>query len=82
MSGPTTPGIVGYRSLTDIDKHDMNAVKAMENQVGGLIANLVASNPDIDKRLVSMAISELQVGFMLLVRSIAQPQSLLAPLGR
>lgn len=81
MGSPTTPGVTGYRALTDEDKAAMNAVKEFENMVGALVARLDAEL-NLDKRLAAMAISELQVGFMLLVRSIAQPQSLLQPLPR
>lgn len=82
MTSPTTPGFTGYRNLTDEDKAAINAVKEMENLIGALVHNLVEQIPELDRRLAGMAISELQVGFMLLVRSIAQPQSMLAPISR
>lgn len=74
MSGPSTPGITGYRSLTDEDKEAMNAVKSIENLVG-VTCQRIREIPGVDQRMVSRSISELQVGFMLLVRAIAQPVS-------
>lgn len=81
MSGPSTAGITGYRNLSDVDKQAMNDIKALENRVGELLQD-IGQNPDVDPRILAMAISQLQVGFMLAVRSVAQPQSALRPIVR
>lgn len=76
MSGPSTAGITGYRNLTQLDKDSMNAVKALENTTGELV-QAIRAIPGVDLALVNRAVQDLQVGYMLLVRSVAQPESAL-----
>lgn len=76
MSGPTTVGITGYRALSDEAKGVMNTIKEFENSVGELM-QVVGSNPEVDQRMLARAVESLQVGFMLAVRSVAQPSSAL-----
>lgn len=64
--------IAGYRDLTQAEIDAMNAAKAQAEQIGGLMARIEAM-PDIDRRALAIACTELQTGFMWLVRAIARP---------
>ena len=64
--------IKGYRDLTQQEIDDMNASKELAATVGSLIEKLEGVN-SIDKRWLAIAKTDLQKGFMSLVRSIAQP---------
>lgn len=81
MASPSTPGITGYRVLTDAEKAAMNSVKDMENIVGLFIRDIEAI-PGVDQRWLALGITSLQVGFMQVVRAVAQPKSELAPVAR
>lgn len=66
----------GYRDLNEYELGAINDIKGMENRVGDLINGLRQSeNFDIDPRLATIAVTQLQMGFMALTRSIAQPDS-------
>ena len=67
--------IKGYRDLTATEIAEMNQAKALAQQVGDFINNLEAQDIEhmIDKRWLNIARTELQKGFMSLVRSIAKP---------
>lgn len=70
------PKITGYRQLTPADTELINEAKALAEQCGAFVAKLRAGPGAaslLDQRWVSMGASDLQVGFMKLVRSIAQP---------
>lgn len=79
------PKITGYRQLSDAEVALMNEVKALAEQCGALVAKLRGPIPDgqsftgtappLDQRWISMGASDLQVGFMKLIRGIAQPTS-------
>lgn len=64
--------IKGYRDLSQQEIDDMNESKELAAQVGNLIEKL-ESIDSIDKRWLAIAKTDLQKGFMSLVRSIAQP---------
>ena len=64
--------IKGYRDLSQQEIDDMNESKELAAQVGNLIEKLESIN-SIDKRWLAIAKTDLQKGFMSLVRSIAQP---------
>lgn len=66
--------ITGYRELSAEEIALMNEVKEMSAQVGQLIEKL-NSTPDVDKRWLSIAKTDLQKGFMSAVRSVAKPDS-------
>ena len=68
------PKITGYRDLSTEEVDAMNQVKATANAVGALLDE-IAAKPDIDKRWVAIARTDLQQGFMALTRAIAQPDS-------
>lgn len=67
----TTP-IIGYKALTEEQIALMNKVKAIGIELGSVVEELML-NPATDKRWASVGKTDLQVGLMALVRSIAQP---------
>lgn len=66
--------IKGYRDLTEEEIKLMNLCKQKAIEVGELIANLETVG-SIDKRWLAIAKTDLQKGFMSLVRSIAKPET-------
>ena len=64
--------IKGYRDLSQEEIDLMNKAKALAVQVGDLVAEIQA-NPATDKRWASIAQTDLQKGFMSLIRAVAQP---------
>lgn len=79
----TQPKITGYRQLTEAEVALMNEGKALAEQCGAYIAKLrtftqevaVANNsgPVLDQRWISIGATDLQRGFMAVIRGIAQP---------
>jgi len=79
------PKITGYRQLSETEVALMNEGKALAEQCGAYVAKLrthadvarktdvVQLVPPLDQRWISMGASDLQVGFMKLIRGIAQP---------
>ncbi len=82
------PKITGYRQLNEAEVALMNEGKALAEQCGAYVTKLrthsgvVADNwtdeqkaaiQCLDQRWISMGASDLQVGFMKLIRGIAQP---------
>jgi hypothetical protein len=66
--------ITGYRDLTQQEIDAMNKVKEAAAGVGDSVAAL-RQVPELDQRWVSIGATELQQGFMALVRAIAKPRS-------
>lgn len=66
------PKITGYRQLSEAEVALMNEVKALAEQCGTMVGKL-RLYPSIDQRWVSIGATDLQKGFMSLIRSIAQP---------
>lgn len=64
--------IKGYRVLTDEEKQLMNTVKQKAVEVGELI-DLLQANESLDQSWLALGKQQLQVGFMSVNRSIAQP---------
>lgn len=64
--------ITGYRDLTQAEIDGMNKIKELEAQVGTL-AKEIAQIEGVDPRLLALARTNLQQGFMWFVRSIAKP---------
>lgn len=64
--------IKGYRDLSAEEIALMNDAKSKAEDIGKLI-DVLNENPKIDKRWLAIAKTDLQKGFMSLVRSIAQP---------
>jgi len=64
--------IKGYRELSQVEIDYMNRIKEKAAEVGELIEALEES-PEIDKRWLAIAKTDLQKGFMAATRSIAKP---------
>ncbi len=64
--------ITGYRDLSQEEIDLMNEAKAMAIAVGDLVAKIRESD-QADQRWASIGCTDLQKGFMALIRSIAQP---------
>lgn len=65
--------ITGYRELEQPEIDLMNLIKE-EGKAIGVLVDRLRKNPDLDQRWVSIGATELQQGFMALVRSVAQPE--------
>lgn len=65
--------ISGYRRLSEEELAFINSVKASGNSIGALIETM-EQDPNLDQRWVSIAKTDLQRGFMALIRSIAKPE--------
>lgn len=64
--------IKGYRDLSAEEIALMNEVKAKAAEVGELMEKLRARR-DLDQRWISIGVTDLQKGFMCVIRGIAQP---------
>lgn len=64
--------ITGYRDLSQEEINSMNEAKALAEQVGNLVEKLKAMD-STDKRWVATGATDLQKGFMCIIRGIAQP---------
>lgn len=85
----TQPKITGYRQLSEAEVALMNEGKALAEQCGAYIAKLrehpgthpLGHNsptepgqlPTLDQRWISIGATDLQRGFMAVIRGIAQP---------
>ena len=76
------PKITGYRQLTPEEAALMNEGKALAEQCGAYIEKLRAYVPadatsapgsTLDQRWISAGCTQLQMGFMAVIRGIAQP---------
>lgn len=65
--------ISGYRELDQSTIDLINQIKANGNDLGVAI-EVIEKNPDVDKRAVAIAKTNLQTGLMWLIRAIAKPQ--------
>ncbi len=66
--------IKGYRDLSQTEINQMNAIKDIANKVGAII-DALEDDPNVDKRWLAIAKTDLQKGFMAAVRSVAKPDS-------
>jgi hypothetical protein len=78
------PKITGYRQLSETEVALMNEGKALAEQCGEYIAKLRTLNgqpdgdshrdlPNLDQRWISIGATDLQRGFMAVIRGIARP---------
>ena len=67
--------IKGYRDLSPAEIADMNEAKELAEKVGDLCKKFEMERPTVDKRWLAIARTDLQKGFMALVRSIAKPST-------
>lgn len=65
--------ITGYRDLTEGEINAMNEVKSLAEHCGLLVEKMRATTESLDQRWISIGATELQLGFMSLVRAIAKP---------
>jgi hypothetical protein len=70
---PITP-ITGYRKLNDDEINLANELKALATQVGNEV-EYIMSRVDTDKRWCAIAKTDLQKGFMSLIRSVLKPET-------
>ena len=85
METMNQPKVTGYRQLTEAEVALMNEAKALAEQCGELIYKLRGYVPDpeshvvtvpggsLDQRWISIGATQLQQGFMAVIRGIAQP---------
>lgn len=66
--------IKGYRDLSQAEIDTMNECKEAAEQIGQLVEK-VAQIKNIDMRWVDIGKTDLQTGFMALIRSVARPES-------
>ena len=64
--------IKGYRDLSQEEIDMMNEAKELAEKVGALVEKLKASKTN-DQRWVATGATDLQKGFMSIIRGIAQP---------
>ena len=64
--------IKGYRDLSEEEIALMNEAKELAEQVGVLV-NKIMDTPQVDLRWTAIGKTDLQKGFMSLIRGIAQP---------
>lgn len=71
--------ITGYRDLTQDEIDLMNEAKALAEQVGDFVIKLqlhehsTVPRHDLDQRWIATGKTDLQKGFMSIIRGIAQP---------
>lgn len=71
---PAVDDVTGYRRLNEDEITWLNAGKSLANRVGDFVESL-NDDPTVDKRWLAIARTDLQKGFMSLIRSIAKPTS-------
>lgn len=64
--------IAGYRELTKTETDLINMLKAKANEIGAIL-EMLKSVPDIDPRWLAEGRTDLQKGFMSVIRAIARP---------
>jgi hypothetical protein len=78
----TQPKITGYRQLSEAEVALMNEGKALAQACGEYIEKLygypnsqsdATGDPQLDHRWISIGATQLQQGFMAVIRGIAQP---------
>lgn len=66
--------ITGYRDLSQSEIDMMNEGKALAQQVGEWVAKLQGMGQGaLDQRWIAIGKTDLQTGFMAVIRGIAQP---------
>lgn len=66
--------IKGYRDLSATEVEMINEIKDLAEHVGERVEQIFNMD-DTDKRWAAIARTELQIGFMTLIRSIAKPET-------
>lgn len=65
--------IKGYRELTQREIDAMNSIKALEKDALALMGQL-GDIPDIDKRRLSLATTDIEQACMWAVKAVARPE--------
>lgn len=68
------PKIAGYRQLAPADAALMNEAKQLEARCLAFLDRLPAADPDVGRRSIALARTNLETGFMWAVRAIARPE--------
>ena len=76
----TQPKITGYRQLNEAEVALMNEGKALAEQCGAFIQKLrtgvsCGDARPLDQRWISIGATDIQTGFMAVIRGIAQPST-------
>ena len=66
--------IKGYRELTEKEISVINDIKQLEDLIGQMVTEMEHYD-DIDQRWLAIGKTDLQKGFMSVIRSIAKPTS-------
>lgn len=66
--------ITGYRDLSQEEIDLMNEGKALAEEVGAFVEKLRAIE-GLDQRWISTGVTDLQKGFMSVIRGVAQPST-------
>lgn len=66
--------IKGYRDLSEAEVSLMNELKELAIVVGNVVDEVYARD-ESDKRWASIARTDLQTGFMALIRAVAKPET-------
>lgn len=66
--------IKGYRELTEFEIDQINVIKEIAGKIGSVVEAIQERGDDCDQRAISLAKTNLQQGFMWLIRGIAQPE--------
>ena len=64
--------IKGYRDLSQEEINLMNEAKELAEKCGELVTKMY-KNPATDKRWIAIGQTDLQKGFMSIIRGVAQP---------
>lgn len=70
----TPQKIIGYRELNQTELIAINRMKDIAEDIGAMLEELETCD-GIDKRWLAIGKTDLQKGFMAVIRSIAQPTS-------
>jgi len=68
------PKVTGYRQLNETEAKLMNDIKLSGKTLGELI-EILENTEGLDKRFIAIGKTQIQLGFMALIRSVAQPTS-------
>lgn len=76
----TPPAIKGYHKLTQVELDNVNAVKALGEQIMAAMGTIHENNVDggcgeLDPRALAIARTEFQTALMWLTRSITKPET-------
>lgn len=68
--------VKAYRKLSPAEINQINEIKETELRVGAIVGQ-VSNLPGVDPRWLAIAKTDLEKGFMALVRSVAKPEALI-----